>query len=107
MNLPRVLDSNLHEVRRLHPISLAVNNNLTPLSDATMVVRKGELVDGRTFVRLYTPNGVSEIYRTRVPETAPGEEAATIQLEHAVCEIGDYVVQDAIHAEYTVRKAFV
>ena len=107
MNLPRVLNSSLQETRRLHPVSLSITDNITPLSNATMTIKKSEVVEGRTFIRLYTPNGVSEIYRTRVPEIAPGEDVATIQLEHAVCEIGDFVVQDAINEDSTVRNAFV
>lgn len=107
INLPRVLGAGMKETRRLHPLSLAINESLVPLSTATMVVMDNEAVEGRTYIRLFTPNGGSGIYRTRVPETHHVEETAVIQMEHAVCEIGDYMVRAAIEEETTVRAAFV
>ena len=107
MNLPRVLGAGMAEVSRLHPVSLSVNENLVPLSTATMTVLKSEIVEGRTYIKIFTPNGKNAIYRTRVPESEPGLDTATIHLEHAVCEIGDYMVQTVIQNEMTVREAFV
>ena len=103
--LPVVYDAN-GVSGRLHPVSLSIRETLKPLSNATMQVRKDEILPVRTYVELFTVNGSAGIYRTRVPQAVYGTEDASIQLDHAVCEIGDYMVTDKIEAEKTVAQAF-
>ena len=86
-------------------LSLNVNQNLTPLSNATMEVFKQDSVPIRTLLWIETPNGVSEVYRTRQPQVNHGSDTATIQLDHAISEIGDYLIQTEIKDEKTVRDA--
>ena len=95
IKLPRIVGSG----KRLHPLSMSITENIVPLSNATMTVLKEEVLPVRTYVELFTVNGSAGIYRTRMPQEAHGAENATLQLDHAISEVGDWVVQDAINAE--------
>ena len=102
MSLPKILDGTN---KRLNCISISVNQNMIPLSSATIQVMKEDTVPIRTFVEIETPNGVKEVYRTRQPQVSHTADTATIQLDHAICEVGDYIIQDSIKEEKTVSQA--
>lgn len=102
MTLPKLLSG-----ERVSFLSMSVNQSITPLSTATMEVLKDDVLPIRTYIEIETPNGVKEYYRTRQPQESQGNDTATIQLDHAICEVGDYVIQDAFNEEKTVREAFV
>ena len=102
MTNPRTLDGN-----RVNFLSMSVSQSLTPLSTAQMEVFKEDVLPIRTYVEIETPNGVKEFYRTRQPQESQGSNIATIQLDHAICEVGDYMIQDVIDDAMTVREAFV
>lgn len=94
---PRLLDSDGHEVRRIAPLALSISEKIVPLSTASMTIPRGEQIPDRSFVELFVPGRSAGIYRTRIPEGVFGGNATTtIQLEHAVCEIGDWVITQAI-----------
>ena len=101
MRLPRLLNGNI-----VPCVSLSVNQSIIPLSNATMEVLKGDVLPIRTYVEITTPNGITEIYRTRQPQVTHGSDVATIQLDHAISEVGDFLIQDAIEEETTVSEAF-
>ena len=107
IQLPKVLDSNGNEVRRIHPIRVRLNENIVPLSTASIEVIPEEMVDGRTYVEMFTVNGSAGIYRTRAPSVGYGDTRNTITLDHAVCEIGDWLIKtDAIDQwEMTLSSA--
>lgn len=107
IKLPRVIDNNGKEIKRLHPIAESISEKIVPLSYATIQVNKKEAVDERTYIELYTVNGFNGVYRTRAPQDDVVGETVTLQLEHAVSEVGDWLIQDAIDEESTVRNAFV
>lgn len=87
-------------------ISLSVNQNIIPLSTATMQVLKEDVPPVRSYVLIETPNGVKEYYRTRQPQTQHDTDIATVQLDHAISEVGDYLIQGQINQEKTVAQAF-
>ena len=86
-------------------LSLSVVQNITPLSTATMEVLKDDVPAIRSFVEITTPNGKKEYYRVRQPQLAHDTGIATVQLDHAICEVGDYLVQGEIKNEMTVAQA--
>jgi len=103
--LPRLLNSNLEEVSRLHPISLSITEKLIPLSFASMYLTKDEMLKERKWVELFTPVGSAGIFRTRSPQTGIGSETYSIELDHGIVELGDYIVPATIEGEMTCRKA--
>lgn len=105
--LPRLLDANMQEVRRLRPIFCGVTQTLKPLSTASMELQKGEIVPARSFVEMYTSAGSAGIYRSRAPQKGFGDQTDSVELEHAVCEIGDYLVKEEIEEETTARAAII
>lgn len=106
IQLPKVLDSNGNEVRRIHPIRVRLNENIVPLSTASIEVIPEEMVDGRTYVEMFTVNGSAGIYRTRAPQVGYGNMKNNIELDHAVCEVGDWLVRaDIDQIEMTLGAA--
>ena len=97
IKLPRLLDYNGNEVRRINPVRVTITENITPLSTATMELISEEQIPARSYVELFTPTRSAGIFRARVPDDGFGSGTITsVQLEHAICEVGDYVVTTAI-----------
>lgn len=90
--LPRLLNASNGTERRIHPINVSINLEITPLSYASMTLPKGENLPARGYVELYTCMGSAGIYRVRSPQDAYGSEITTAELEHAVVEVGDFLV---------------
>lgn len=98
VRLPRLLDSSGGEARRINPISVKIVEKSTPLSTATMVVLKQEEIPDRSYVELFVPGRSAGIFRTRIPQNSyGGDTTVSISLEHAVCEVGDWIITKAIN----------
>lgn len=88
--LPRKLTSNGWE--DIHPISVSINLNSIPLSDASMTLPREESLQARDYVELFTVMGSAGVFRVRSPQEGYGINNTTAELEHAVVEVGDYLV---------------
>lgn len=88
---PRVLDSDLNEVRRLNPQMQSIGINITPPSTASLVLEDGSGVGVRTFVELYNAKGSVGIFRVNRPEESYGS-GERISLEHGICVLDDAIV---------------
>lgn len=87
--LPLVLGEN----RRVHPTRVSINLAITPLSDASMSLPQGESLPARGYVELFTCMGSAGVFRVRSPQDAYGMVTTTAELEHAIVEVGDYLVK--------------
>lgn len=97
IKLPRLLDDNGNEVRRIIPGKVSITENATPLSTASIVLPREQSIPDRSYVELFVPNRSCGIFRSRIPEDVYGGSATiTISLEHAICEVGDWIVQQEI-----------
>lgn len=92
--LPKLLNSSGAEVRRIRPVSLSIVENIIPLSTASLTIRKEDAFPDRSYLELYNANGSAGVYRARTPDTSYRGNTITIGLEHAVCEIGDFLVRN-------------
>lgn len=90
--LPRLLNASGGTERRITPISVSIDLEITPLSSASMILPQGESIPARGYVELYTCMGSAGVFRVRSPQDAYGEDMTTAELEHAVVEVGDYLV---------------
>lgn len=99
MNLPRLLDSNMNEVRRLNPISLSITENIVPLSTARMTLPRDQAIPDGSYVELFTENGSVGIYKATVPSIDYTTTVDTYSLEHAVTDVGGYLVRTKIDNE--------
>lgn len=90
IKLPRIIGTNTE----LHPISMSVNLEITPLSTVSMRLPKDENLPFRGYVEVFTPLGLAGVFRVRSPEDAYGDDITTAELEHAIAEVGDYLVRD-------------
>lgn len=89
--LARVLDSDMRELRRLHPTQQSVDDRVTPLSTASLTLPEGEHAAFGEWVEVFTQNGSSGIYRVvSASETYTGE--ASVELEHGICALGDAII---------------
>lgn len=106
ITLPRLLNSSGNEVRRLHPMKLSISEKIIPLSTAQMTLSASETVPGRSYVELFTICGSAGIYRTKTPQTTCGNPSVSINLEHAICEVGDWIITaDVDQSSKTISQA--
>lgn len=91
--LPRLLNGSGGTERRIHPQRVSINLAITPLSDATMELSQDESLPARGYVELYTCMGSAGIFRVRSPQDSYGTVSTTAELEHAIVEVGDYLVR--------------
>ena len=92
VRLPRLLDSSMKELARLNPISLSIEENLSPLSTAEMVLPEGECAaETGQFVELYTSHGSAGIFRVQQAEQDYGGRV-TLALEHGLTTLGDGIM---------------
>lgn len=106
VKLPRLLDANLNEVRRLHPKAQSAEINLTPLTTASLSLRDGEGVRVRDFIELYMSRGTAGIFRVKSPNNGYGTYTDTISLEHGVCVLGDAIIPAEGTIKGTARQVF-
>ena len=74
-------------------------------SSASIRLATGTNVDGRAYVEMYTVQGSAGIFRTRSPQIGYGGQNTTLQLEHAINELGDFIITDKIEKEMTLKDA--
>lgn len=108
--LPRLLNSSNGTERRINPINVSVNLEITPLSYASITLPKDENLPARGYVELFTCMGSAGIYRVRSPQDAYGNGITTAELEHAVVEVGDFLVveelDEMIDPQSAIRAVF-
>ncbi len=90
--LPRLIDDNGKTIREVRPISVSLNLDIIPLSYASLELPRNESLPARGYVELYSSMGSAGIYRVRSPQDAYGEDITTAELEHAIVEVGDFLV---------------
>lgn len=105
IHLPVLLNPDFTEVRRLSPVSLNLKLNMTPLSTASMTLSEGEEIPSRSFVEIFTAKGSAGVFRAREPETSYGETQTSIELEHAITEVGDSLITESIEEELPLDEA--
>ena len=92
IRLPRLLDANLQETARLHPLRLSVDLRLDPLSTAEMVLpASSPWVSPRDLIELYDENGSLGVYRVKTMEIDV-QHTRTLKLEHSFATLQDGVI---------------
>lgn len=90
--LPRLLNASLEVERTVRPVSMSMSLSIVPLSYASMQLPRGESLPARGYVELYNSMGFAGVFRVRSPQDAYGDDITTAELEHAIVEVGDYLV---------------
>nr|DAQ66196.1 MAG TPA: tail protein [Caudoviricetes sp.] len=91
VRLPRLLDAQLREVCRLHPVTLSINERLVPPHDASMTLPPGEGAPFHAWVELYTIDGSAGFYRV----SGASESyviTGDVDLEHGAAILGDAII---------------
>ena len=90
---PRLLDSQMRETARLHPLTLSLNLRLSPLSTARMTLTCDDApVNVGAWVELFTPQESAGIFRVTSVTEAPGTGIKTVTLEHGFGTLADRVI---------------
>ena len=104
VRLPRLLDSGMKELARLNPVSLSMDENLSPLSTAEMVLPEGECAaETGQYVELYTSHGSAGIFRVQQAEQDYGGRV-TLALEHGLTTLGDGIMPGESEQSGTTRQ---
>ena len=91
VRLPRLLDAQLREVCRLHPVTLSINERLVPPHDASMTLPPGEGASFRAWVELYTIDGSAGFYRVS-SSSESYVSTSDVDLEHSSAILGDAII---------------
>lgn len=91
VRLPRLLDAQLREVCRLHPVTLSINERLVPPHDASMTLPPGEGASFHAWVELYTIDGSAGFYRVSRPSESY-VSTGDVDLEHSTAILGDAII---------------
>ena len=104
VRLPRLLNSGMKELARLNPVSLSLEENLSPLSTAEMVLPEGECAaETGQFVELYTSHGSAGVFRVQQAEQDYGGRV-TLALEHGLTTLGDGIMPGESEQSGTTRQ---
>ena len=57
--LPKLLDADMNESRRISPAHVSISEKIKPLSFATITLKENEDIPARSYFKLYTRNGES------------------------------------------------
>lgn len=102
---PRLLNSDLSEARRLQPVDGSLNLAMVPLSTASLTVLTAEAAPVGSWVEMYSPTGSAGIYRVSTVDNGHGTELTSLELEHGIAEVGNYVVNGEISEEMPLNAA--
>ena len=90
MDCPRLLDSSLGEVARLHPISLSIHQCLAPLSWAEMKLPPADPeVNVRQLIEIFGPDDTLGVYRVTAVDTDYATGVRTLSLDHGFATLSD------------------
>ncbi len=93
LRLPRLMDSQLQEIGRLHPVKMSLEETLTPLSSAEITLPPQDpAVRAGQYAELYTSHGSAGFYRITSVETTCSNGLRTLTLTHALCTLADNVL---------------
>lgn len=97
VRLPRLLDKNLREIKRLRPSSLSLSLSLDDISTASMTLVDGTWMDVTQFVELYHIGGSVGIFRLR-SDTQTYRNYATqeVNLDHAIATLMDGLLPEQL-----------
>lgn len=102
---PVLLNGNLQEVKRLNPYDGSVSLNIIPLSTASLTLSVNEGVKRGDWIEMFTERGTAGIFRVRSVSDEYNDDITTVEMDHAVSEVGDYVVKEKINKSTTLSDA--
>lgn len=90
IKLPRLLDGQMREIDRLHPLRLSIEEDALPVNTASMTLSEDapEVKPG-AFVELFLPGRSAGIYRVESIRTDYFKKTRTLTLEHGIVTLGD------------------
>ena len=92
--------------QRLNALDASVNLNIDGVSSSASIrLEAGTKIDTRAYVEMFTVQGSAGMFRTRSPQIGYGQQSTTLQLEHAINELGDFIINDKLESEYTLKQA--
>lgn len=97
VRLPRLLDKNLREIKRLRPSSLSLSLTIDDISTASMTLVDGTWMDATQFVELYHIGGSVGIFRLRSDtQTYSNYATQEINLDHAISTLMDGLLPEQL-----------
>lgn len=97
INLPQLLDSNYHEVRRLNAENVQLKKSINPINVLSMDVRTDEAPTIGQYIRAFSSHGDQGIFRIISVTSSYGSRiGCTVYSEHAICTLADDYISDPI-----------
>ena len=74
-------------------------------SAASIRLAPGTSINGRCYVEMFTVLGSAGVFRTRSPQIGYGAQNTMLNLEHSVNELGDFIINDKVEEELSLKAA--
>lgn len=103
--LPKLYDKSGNYLRSFRPLKVSVEQSIVPLSTASIELPEDESLPARNYVEVFTSMGSAGIFRIRSPQNAYGEDTSVCELEHAIVEVGDYLVREKLSEMMSPKAA--
>ena len=101
--LPRLLDANMREKRRLHPLEQVIDDRVTPLSTASLTLLENEPVKFHEWIELFARDKSLGIYRINsVSNTYTDKQS--VELSHGICVLEDAILPKQNKLEGSLRQ---
>ena len=89
----------------IYPISLSIDESITPVSTASMVMPRSEIYGRNHVFKLFKVNGLAGYYRIRSSSVDYNNDTVTYELEHMIAEVGDWCILQKHSGSYTAANA--
>jgi len=100
------VDSTKYDDKVIEALDASVNLAIDGASSsASIKLAPGSNVNGRAYIEMFTIQGSAGVFRTRSPRIGYGNGNTTIQLEHAINQLGDFIITETYEKELTLEAA--
>ena len=100
------VDSTKYDDKIIEALDASVNLAIDGASSsASIKLAPGSNVNGRAYIEMFTIQGSAGVFRTRSPRIGYGNGNTQIQLEHAINQLGDFIITETYEKELTLEAA--
>ena len=100
------VESTKYDDKVIEALDASVNLTIDGASSsASIKLAPGTNVNGRAYIEMFTIQGSAGVFRTRSPRIGYGNGNTQIQLEHAINQLGDFIITETYEKELTLENA--
>lgn len=98
-------DATLNDGDTVYPIKVSIDENLVPVSTATLTTTRDIVYNRKQVFKLYNAHGLAGYYRIQSMDIDYGNDTISYQLENMIAEIGDWCIFAAVSGNKAAATA--